>query len=169
VKCHSDSECVVESNGQTACKCKDPTRCPATVKEVCGTDGRTYKNKCLLKAASCKGPKRFKVARDRPCGTYEVTFITVLLALKLLFLSKEGDGFHKFILRLYSFRYLHFLALNSCVKYSASCYIQLRVYKIFALTIQNVYIVWHFGKIVVSWASRKVNGYRKACIALSLR
>ena len=75
VKCHSDSECVVESNGKASCKCKDATKCPTTTKEVCGTDGKTYKNKCFLKATSCKGPKRIRVARDGPCGTYEFSFM----------------------------------------------------------------------------------------------
>lgn len=68
VKCPSDRECVVESNGKASCKCKDVKKCPTIVKEVCGTDGRTYKNKCSLKAASCKGQKRIKMARQGPCG-----------------------------------------------------------------------------------------------------
>lgn len=69
VKCPADGDCIVE-NGIPRCQCKDATQCSNHTKEVCGTDGKTYRNKCALRVVSCKGPKKIKVAREGSCGTF---------------------------------------------------------------------------------------------------
>ena len=46
-----------------------PSICIQTVNEVCGSDGRTYSNKCKLSVAACNNPKLNIVEVHKgPCG-----------------------------------------------------------------------------------------------------
>ena len=45
-----------------------PTQCPRNFARVCGTDGQTYNNECLLQVAACNNPgRRIRVARKGSC------------------------------------------------------------------------------------------------------
>jgi len=46
--------------------CPDPKKCPQGLQPVCGSDGITYNNQCLLDAAKCKN-RRLKKKHYGPC------------------------------------------------------------------------------------------------------
>ena len=67
--CVKDSDC--EHYGlcvNRQCLCDRP--CPMIVLPICGSDGRTYQNECLMKVASCKEKKTIFVFGQGACGEY---------------------------------------------------------------------------------------------------
>merc|ERR1711931_278332 len=41
--------------------------CPKIMAPVCGSDGKTYNNKCLLEVAACESGKDLEVVKQGPC------------------------------------------------------------------------------------------------------
>lgn len=64
--CAWGAHCVNGPDGRALCQC--PTHCPDNVDLVCGTDGKTYKNHCLLRVASCKARLHTRVEYAGECG-----------------------------------------------------------------------------------------------------
>ena len=48
--------------------CPKKEDCPASVKPVCGTDGKTYINECLMKVIACESKKDTAKRKDGLCG-----------------------------------------------------------------------------------------------------
>ncbi|XP_065060391.1 follistatin-like isoform X2 [Rhopilema esculentum] len=70
VTCLERQVCVADRSGNSYCiNTHCPSACPSTVSRVCGTDGKTYLNKCALKKASCVGGRKIDFAY---LGTCEV-------------------------------------------------------------------------------------------------
>ncbi|XP_062500515.1 agrin-like [Corticium candelabrum] len=68
--CVKDSDC--EHYGlcvNRQCLCDRP--CPMIVLPICGSDGRTYQNECLMKVASCKEKKTIFVFGQGACESCE--------------------------------------------------------------------------------------------------
>ncbi|XP_028410904.1 uncharacterized protein LOC114533564 isoform X4 [Dendronephthya gigantea] len=65
VKCGFGAQCVVEG-GKAKCECN--FTCADSNNPVCGSDGRTYKNKCELQNKQCAGRRNITVIKNEPCG-----------------------------------------------------------------------------------------------------
>ena len=46
---------------------KCPAGCPKILAPVCGSDGKTYDNMCLLEVADCKSEVNITKVHDGPC------------------------------------------------------------------------------------------------------
>ena len=64
----SVSERCVERNGRAACACPTEKNCPADIAPVCGTDKKTYINKCMLEVVSCRNDNPTSLASVGTCG-----------------------------------------------------------------------------------------------------
>jgi coxsackievirus/adenovirus receptor len=67
-KCSFYSNCFVDNRGKARCICPDEHTCPQVADAVCGTDGKTYLNDCVMKARTCKKGVLVKKAKDGACG-----------------------------------------------------------------------------------------------------
>ncbi|KAK3740793.1 hypothetical protein QZH41_010082, partial [Actinostola sp. cb2023] len=65
VRCGYYAVCKVNKYNKAVCVCN--TVCTKIYKPVCGSDGKTYSNVCLMKAASCKQKKYIRVAYQGVC------------------------------------------------------------------------------------------------------
>lgn len=65
IKCHQFASCVNHLNGSASCAC--PLKCPLKYDPVCGTDGETHVNTCLLKLKSCQDNSDMSVAYSGEC------------------------------------------------------------------------------------------------------
>ncbi|XP_063914885.1 agrin-like isoform X2 [Zophobas morio] len=63
--CAWGADCIAGPDGRALCQC--PTRCKQKVDLVCGTDGKTYANRCQLRVASCKARLNTRVKHDGEC------------------------------------------------------------------------------------------------------
>ena len=66
IKCNFYSTCVERPDGQAACVCNE--RCDLKLDLVCGSNGKTYINECLLRADACKQRKSFVVLQKGACS-----------------------------------------------------------------------------------------------------
>ncbi|XP_062498979.1 E-selectin-like [Corticium candelabrum] len=64
---NTTSTCSVDSNGKAVKACLEAIQCHSRMSPVCGTDARTYQNKCLLKVAACDKSIDIKVAAQDSC------------------------------------------------------------------------------------------------------
>ncbi|XP_033609084.1 agrin isoform X4 [Cryptotermes secundus] len=63
--CAYGANCVQTPEGRAECQC--PTECPAMFTPVCGTDGVTYTNHCMLRMKSCREEKNTRVQHAGDC------------------------------------------------------------------------------------------------------
>jgi hypothetical protein len=68
VDCHPFARCGYEATGAPLCQCPEESSCSDTQSTVCGSDGKSYKNACTLKAAVCKRKEDVNVKHSGACG-----------------------------------------------------------------------------------------------------
>lgn len=66
-KCPSHSKCVVR-RGLARCVCQKV--CPTRNRPVCGSNGITYPNKCILKRTACATKRNITLAYPESCGEW---------------------------------------------------------------------------------------------------
>lgn len=66
--CKNNAACTGNADGSVTCKCRTEDECPKDGDGVCGSDGQTYLNKCLLDVAACANNKEVDVRHTGPCG-----------------------------------------------------------------------------------------------------
>lgn len=64
VRCGYGEECIVKKR-RPRCVCQ--RICSKTVQKVCGTDGKTYPNNCVLAAKACRRASNVTVAHAGAC------------------------------------------------------------------------------------------------------
>ena len=71
--CQNYAKCEPE-DGKPVCKC--PLACSLSYKPVCGSDGKTYANECLMRSSSCTFKKMVTVAHAGKCGELNCCSLT---------------------------------------------------------------------------------------------
>eukprot|EP00794_Sanderia_malayensis_P015963 gene15963-17569_t len=67
-KCEDDKVCEFDARKrQTRCVCKKIDDCPADYEPICGSDGVTYNNECIMKATACIEDRMIKQIADGSC------------------------------------------------------------------------------------------------------
>ena len=69
MSCKYHSTCRLGPNHVTSCACQKS--CPAAKQPVCGSNGQTYNNECLMKQNSCKKRDDIQLIVKAPCGEYQ--------------------------------------------------------------------------------------------------
>ncbi|KAG8316609.1 hypothetical protein J6590_046655 [Homalodisca vitripennis] len=65
VECSFGEECTISKFGIAQCECT--TSCEPVVRQVCGSDGKTYDSECHLRKASCLDRADLSVEYNGPC------------------------------------------------------------------------------------------------------
>ena len=66
IKCNFYSRCKIFSNGTARCICR--LGCPRILDPVCGSNGKTYSNECVMRRESCLTKKIITVEHAGDCG-----------------------------------------------------------------------------------------------------
>ncbi|XP_076328006.1 agrin-like isoform X3 [Tachypleus tridentatus] len=66
VECPSNQVCQLDDNRNPICRCN--AICPRDFRPVCGSDGKTYTNECILRVAACKSRRSLRIIYMDKCS-----------------------------------------------------------------------------------------------------
>ena len=61
-----------------------PSQCSFEFSPVCGSDGRTYNNKCHLRVEACRAGSKLKIIHKGQSSLMKIPFVVILEILKYL-------------------------------------------------------------------------------------
>ena len=65
VSCPAGKSCVLNDESRPECVCNEI--CNRIYRPVCGSDGKTYSNKCELEATACRNDEIITVSHNGQC------------------------------------------------------------------------------------------------------
>ncbi|XP_077545401.1 agrin-like isoform X2 [Haemaphysalis longicornis] len=79
VQCPASQVCQLDEQRNPICRCNGA--CPGDLRPVCGSDGRTYPNECLLRVEACRSRRPLRLVYAgacsqglNPCGALQCPF-----------------------------------------------------------------------------------------------
>ena len=72
-RCPYYSICLPYPNSELGYKCACPSGCSKTISQVCGSDGRTYDNECVMQQTACASKTMITLVKLGTCGMYFIT------------------------------------------------------------------------------------------------
>lgn len=65
-----DYESCKEVDGKAVCECPKVESCSRDVNVICGSDGNSYLNECVMKLEACKKKRPIVKRHDGVCGEF---------------------------------------------------------------------------------------------------
>ena len=66
VECPASQICQLDDHRNPICRCN--AVCNQDFKPVCGSDGKTYTNECILRVEGCKARRSLRIIHSGVCG-----------------------------------------------------------------------------------------------------
>jgi hypothetical protein len=98
VECPASQICQLDDHRNPICRCN--AVCNQDFKPVCGSDGKTYTNECILRVEACKSRRSLRIIHSGICGGKAFlslsTKISRLLSIQITYKDLYRKLFHMF-------------------------------------------------------------------------